>query len=433
MLPVEYRLFSRCLTIVKTVDVGTWIKPLRTCALALLAFVCICAPVSAHVLNITRVNVELDSSQTFKVRLAIDLTNAMGTSEAYYQLSLLPVEQQEPKIHELTATLLNEIQFYFGDDRATPELIAWKVPTASREVYLDYYVGKMTEFVFQGVVPPARAPFRLVTGEQGVVEYPLAYTLANAERGLRVTRFLEIATQPGERFDYDQSGGGKVARAPGTLPPPPTVEASPLSGLEYTATQRFWMVQGGTVWRYLTLGFHHIIPDGVDHILFVLGLFFFGLSWRKLLSQTTVFTVAHATTLYLSSKGIFSLPPWLVDPGIALSIAFIAFENVFRPKLGAGRLTVVFLFGLVHGLGFASGLKELSLPKREFLTGLLGFNFGVDFGQLFVILLAFLFVGWLREKTWYVPRVAVPASVLIGLVGAYWTVERIIFHVRVGG
>ena len=174
------------------------------------------------------------------------------------------------------------------------------------------------------------------------------------------------------------------------------------------------------------------MPDGADHILFVLGLFFFGLSWRKLLSQTTVFTVAHATTLYLSSKGIFSLPSWLVDPGIALSITFIAFENIWQPKLNAGRLAVVFFFGLVHGLGFASGLKQLSLPKREFLVGLLGFNFGVDFGQLFIILLAFLFVGWMRKETWYTARVAVPASFVIGLIGAYWTVERIIYHVRLG-
>ncbi len=130
-----------------------------------------------------------------------------------------------------------------------------------------------------------------------------------------------------------------------------------------SAAGRFWLVQAGTLWRYLKLGFDHIIPDGADHILFVLGLFFFGLSWRKLLSQTTVFTVAHATTLYLSSRGIFSLPAWLVDPGIALSITFIAFENIFRPRLSVGRLAVVFFFGLVHGLGFASGSEGVGLAQ----------------------------------------------------------------------
>ena len=117
-----------------------------------------------------------------------------------------------------------------------------------------------------------------------------------------------------------------------------------------------------------------------------------------------------------------------MEPGIALSITFIAFENIFQPKLNAGRLVVVFFFGLVHGLGFASGLKGLALPKHEFIVGLLGFNFGVDFGQLFIILLAFLLVGWFREREWYFARVAVPACVVIGLIGAYWTIERIVFY-----
>ena len=124
----------------------------------------------------------------------------------------------------------------------------------------------------------------------------------------------------------------------------------------------------------------------------MLGLFFLGITWRKLLSQTTVFTIAHATTLFLSTYGIFRLPSRYVEPAIALSIAWIAIENVLKPRLGPGRLAIVFGFGLVHGLGFASSLSEIPFPKRDFLIALLGFNFGVDIGQLFIIAVAFL--GW---------------------------------------
>ena len=384
---------------------------------------------NAHVLNITRVRVAFDDSPTFRAEIAIDLTTLIGTGGAYYELSILPLEQQKAAVSGLVPRVLEEIQFHFGDQRIVPTLTSWKLPVADLATYEDYYVGKMTVLDFEGPLPPGRPPFRLVTGELGGVEYPLAYTCERPDRGVQRTRFLEIATQPSEPFNYDTERSEQVATA--TAPPSSAGQAA-LPGADMSAAGRFWLVQAGTLWRYLKLGFDHIIPDGADHILFVLGLFFFGLSWRKLLSQTTVFTVAHATTLYLSSRGIFSLPAWLVDPGIALSITFIAFENIFRPRLSVGRLAVVFFFGLVHGLGFASGLKALALPKREFLVGLLGFNFGVDAGQLFVIGLAFLFVGWMRQEKWYTARVAVPASLLIGLVGAYWTVERIIYHVRLG-
>jgi hypothetical protein len=160
----------------------------------------------------------------------------------------------------------------------------------------------------------------------------------------------------------------------------------------------------------------------------VLGLFFLGITGRKLLSQTTVFTIAHATTLFLSTYGILRLQSRYVEPAIALSIAWIAIENVIRPKLGPGRLAIVFAFGLVHGLGFASSLSDVPFPRHDFVIALLGFNFGVDFGQLFVIVLAFLAVGWWRNEPWFRNRIAIPCSVAIAAVGLYWAVQRVIFH-----
>ena len=179
---------------------------------------------------------------------------------------------------------------------------------------------------------------------------------------------------------------------------------------------------------YLRLGFRHIVPEGADHILFVLGLFFLGVTWRKLLSQTSVFTIAHATTLFLSTYGIFSLPSRYVEPAIALSIAWIAMENVLRPRLGASRLAVVFGFGLVHGLGFASSLSDIPFPKHDFLFALLGFNVGVDLGQLFVMAVAFLLVGWFRHEAWFRQRIAIPASLTIAVIGLLWATQRVIFY-----
>jgi hypothetical protein len=160
----------------------------------------------------------------------------------------------------------------------------------------------------------------------------------------------------------------------------------------------------------------------------VLGLFFLGITWRKLLSQTTVFTIAHATTLFLSTYGLFRLPSRYVEPAIAFSIVYIAIENVFKPRLGASRLAVVFGFGLIHGLGFASSLSEVPFPKNQFLIALLGFNFGVDFGQLFIITLAFFAVGWFRNESWFRPRIAIPCSLIIASVGLFWAIQRIIFY-----
>jgi hypothetical protein len=113
---------------------------------------------------------------------------------------------------------------------------------------------------------------------------------------------------------------------------------------------------------------------------------------------------------------------------IALSIAYVAIENIFLSELKTWRVALVFGFGLLHGLGFAGALKELGLPRSEFMTALLTFNAGVEAGQLAVIALAFLLVGWrYSHRDWYRARIAVPASMLIACTAVYWTIERLSF------
>jgi hypothetical protein len=177
--------------------------------------------------------------------------------------------------------------------------------------------------------------------------------------------------------------------------------------------------------QYLALGFKHIVPEGTDHILFVLGLFLLGSRLQQLLWQVTAFTVAHSITLGLSLYGVFRLSPLVVEPLIALSIAFVAVENICTPELKPWRPFVVFGFGLMHGLGFAGVLTSLGLPRQDFATALITFNGGVELGQLSVISVAFLLVGWWRRKPWYRRRIVIPASAAIAATGIFWTIQRV--------
>lgn len=181
---------------------------------------------------------------------------------------------------------------------------------------------------------------------------------------------------------------------------------------------------GRVAFTYLVLGFEHILPAGADHILFVLGLFLLGRRFRPLLWQVTAFTLAHSVTLVLSSYDLVSLPSRPVEALIALSIAYVAAENLATSELKPWRPAVVFAFGLLHGLGFADVLRELGLPSDHFMTALLAFNLGVELGQIAVLLLAFAAVGWFRKKPWYRKGVVLPGSILIGAIGLYWFLER---------
>lgn len=176
---------------------------------------------------------------------------------------------------------------------------------------------------------------------------------------------------------------------------------------------------------YLELGFKHIIPLGLDHILFVICLFLLNSNLKSVIWQATAFTIAHSITLGLAMNGIVSSPASVVEPLIALSIFYIAIENILLEKLKPARVAIVFLFGLLHGMGFAGVLTELGLPSSEYITGLVCFNVGVELGQISIILGCWLLFGiWFSKKPWYRKRIVVPASVAIALIALYWTIER---------
>ncbi len=176
---------------------------------------------------------------------------------------------------------------------------------------------------------------------------------------------------------------------------------------------------------YVVAGYNHILPKGLDHILFILGLFLLSTKLRPLFWQVTMFTVAHSITLSMAMFEVFSIPANIVEPLIALSIAYIGIENILVKEIKPTRLAVIFVFGLLHGLGFASMLGDFGMPKDAFVTALIGFNIGVELGQLTIIILAFVCIShWFKQKTWYRNVVVIPASILISITGLVWTYQR---------
>lgn len=180
-------------------------------------------------------------------------------------------------------------------------------------------------------------------------------------------------------------------------------------------------------WRFIVEGFEHIIPKGLDHILFVFGLFLFSLAWRPLLVQITAFTLSHTVTLGLATLSVITIPAaqmWLVEVLIAISIAYVAIENVLRPKLGWWRIVVVFGFGLLHGLGFASVFGDLGLAQGQFVLSLIAFNIGVEFGQLAVIGAAFVLLALpFRRVNFHQNRLVMPVSLSISIIGVWWALS----------
>lgn len=194
--------------------------------------------------------------------------------------------------------------------------------------------------------------------------------------------------------------------------------AHPEATVEFGRTP-VWRAVGG----FILLGIEHILT-GYDHMLFLLSLLMVGASLRQLIKIVTAFTVAHSITLSLATLGLVDLPSRWVESAIALSITYVAAENVWRGSASIGsRWLVTFGFGLVHGLGFASALTEMHLPRANVAASLVGFNLGVEIGQVTVIVLAFLVLDALRQWTW-APAFRRVVSVAAALVGFFWFIQR---------
>lgn len=313
-------------------------------------------------------------------------TDESPNAQTYNRLRELPPAVLEGKIREFLPRYLEGIEIRFDATRLSPALCSIAVPEVG-----DPARARLTRLHLCGAIPARARNFRW------------AYA---ADFGDSILRLPSV------------SGGEPVA-----LWLKNGAQSEPyILGIGLEQKTRLEVAA-----QYTVLGFTHILPQGLDHILFVLGLFLLSTRWKPLLVQVTAFTLAHTITLGLSIYGVVALSPAIVEPLIAASIAYVALENVVTAELKPWRAFVVFGFGLLHGMGFAGVLQEIGLPRSEFLTALLTFNLGVELGQLTVITLAWLLIGlWWKRKGWYRARLVQPLSALIAGVGIYWTMERII-------
>ena len=345
------------------------------------------AAVRAHELGTTRVSILVEEGRTYTVEVVTDATGLVEKLDASRGQS--PPADLHP-------------------DRLLSALVSFD-ETFRRRVKLAFDASEVRPAIAYAVSPgtgAAPAPMATIrlTGEipAGAGHFTWSYAWTFASYAV-TTRSAAAGNPATEWLEGGQSS------APFALTKPAPVADRP-----------------GTAWRYLALGFTHIVPHGLDHMLFVLGIYLLSGRARTVLWQVSAFTVAHSITLGLSMYGIVAVPPGIVEPLIALSIAYVAIENVFLSELKSWRVALVFGFGLLHGMGFAGALKELGLPRSEFLTALLTFNVGVEAGQLAVIGTAFLLVGgYCADRVWYRRRIVIPASTVIACTAVYWTIQRL--------
>jgi hypothetical protein len=354
---------------------------------ALAALVAVAAPRVAlgHEIGTTQVTVRLHGDRTYAVDVVTDAEALLDKLEAVAQRrgpKPLPAELAT-RLAALESTFRDRVAVAF-DGRAVPPSISVSVSPKRDELSPTVATIRLTG------VAPAGATHVTWTYGWTFASYALSVTHDGEDSG--ATQWLE---------------GGDTSTAYDLRAPAPPMGRAAIAE------------------QYFLLGLTHIVPKGLDHVLFVLGLFLLGRNWRSVLWQVSAFTVAHSITLGLSMYGLIGAPPSVVEPLIAVSIAYVAIENLVLSELKPWRVALVFAFGLLHGMGFAGVLAELGLPRGEFLTALVTFNVGVEAGQLLVIATAFALVGWYRADASYRRHVVLPASLAIACTAVYWTIARL--------
>ena len=358
---------------------------------AFIIFVVVCVALlfaiaaNAHEIGKTQVQASLRGG-AYEIDVVVDPDALLPTLEAYGQRPIsrdLPRDERDHRIAALSGVFLERVRVSF-DGRPAESAFEYLPSSAFND-----FAQAPSKVRLRGTVPPGSSDFAFTYG-LALGTYALNLRIGD---GPVLTQWVV---------------GGAVSEpvslaAP--LPPPTRAEIG---------------------WQYFELGFTHILPNGFDHVLFVVGIFLLTSRWRSIVAQVSTFTVAHSITLALTMYGIVSLPAKVVEPMIALSIAYVAIENLVVRELKPWRLALVFSFGLLHGMGFAGVLRDLGLPRSAFLTALVTFNVGVEAGQLSVIAIAFAACAYWqhRDRIAYRRFVVVPASLAIALTGLFWTVQR---------
>jgi hypothetical protein len=376
----------------------SWPLALLTLALATLTLLALSAPVAhAHELGKTHVTVTFTPSGDYVIDITADPQALLA------KLEILAGSDAPRSATAAAAT---------ADQLAAQINAPQHVLLANVHVTFDGTPDEPT-FAYVAAPPPSEANSGASASAALAATSALVRLAGRVPPGARSFRFAYDLVLGA----YPLTIGARTVWLTGGQPSEPFTLASESAASESSTPA---LTRAQIARQYVVLGFEHIVPKGIDHILFVLGIFLLTAAWRSILLQVTTFTIAHSITLGLTIYGLVSVPPAIVEPLIALSIVYVAIENLFTSTLKPSRLALVFAFGLLHGMGFAGVLKDLGLPRSEFVTALVTFNLGVEGGQLAVIATALVALGWWRRHA------VIPASVTIAAVGAYWTITRAI-------
>lgn len=358
----------------------------------------------AHMLNMTQMELTVFEDKAAQVVLKIDLGQSLMSALDYWIATQADRSAQQALLQPVLDQLSNDLHFLVDGEKRTVVLTGFEIGATSLEAIQNPLSPQMATLLYEfdaagGEVVSVRLDPALQ------VPWPFLLKVSIAGQRLPVSRLLTEEDRTASDVFLNSDNHRDVDLAAGFV----------------TNWARF-----APELTWIAVGFQHIVPKGLDHILFILGLFFLAGGWRKLLLQITGFTVAHSLTLGLSMYGIVSVPAAVVEPLIALSIVYVAVDNLYASKLARWRILVVCGFGLLHGLGFAAVLSEIGLPQEQFLLGLALFNVGVELGQIAVIAVALLSVGWFKRQAWYESIIAYPATIAIAGTGAFWFLKRIV-------
>ena len=350
------------------------------------------ASLGAHVFELTDVEMRLGDGR-FEVDLTCDLDAlALGVSpqtaaaQVVDRIGSLSIQEFEDNLARLERTLARRVRVRFDGQPADLD-VRFPQLRPDRRPRQDSVIG--TRVTFSGAIP----------------------------EGAQTVSFFASRAFPPVRLSVTGSAGRSMGAWVLQRAEPSPALSLGAAGSDPALSE--------TVARYLRLGFTHILPHGLDHVLFVVGLFLLCSGLRPLLWQVTAFTVAHTITLGLAIYGYVSLPERPVEALIAASIVYIALENLRSREVSRFRVLAIFLFGLLHGIGFAGAISALGFSPNHKALSLLFFNIGVELGQLSVLAIALLTLGWWRGSQVFYRRVTVPGSVLIGITGLVWLVERL--------
>tara|TARA_R110000744_G_scaffold50709_3_gene109476 strand:- start:178 stop:1353 length:1176 start_codon:yes stop_codon:yes gene_type:complete len=383
----------------------------------------------AHSEDINQATLSLDNHERYQLIVTVDFIHLLKKHlditgddykviEALNQLSFI---EQKKLLENVEAILSRQTKLYFGDtEKRTDDIIKDRIKESINENTDQNLQQK--NVVFKGL--QLQHLKQILSQQANLVDYKTQLRAAGDipqeinEVAVRFSPLFGDVLLNVIRPQQAMISSGSLSNSYQISADSPNTRAS-----ANTVTTKIQLAAD-----YIYQGFVHILPRGLDHILFVLALFLFAKRRSALIWQVSAFTLAHTITLALGIYGIVTLSSAIVEPLIALSIVYVGLENIYRAKKGTSshtRLPIIFAFGLLHGLGFASVLGDVGLPPSQYLMSLVSFNVGVELGQLTVIALAFLSLYPFKHKTWYQTKLVLALNIAIAVIATYWLIERL--------